>query len=386
MATTAAAPFADPLALPPVPPPAPAAHSWRDGIVVVAFVAALVAALVGTIVDRNLAVTAFENRTTAPWPRLPTSLSAVRTFPRAFEAALADRFGGRDAMIRWHHETMISLFGVSPSAKVMLGRDGWLFFLGEDTHSLDRDYRGVYPYPPEQPAEIASELKRRHDFLAALGIPYIVMIVPDKYTVYAEYLPTWVTRGRGGTRLDRLMTALRAYPDITVLDLRGPLRHAKVDERVYFKTDSHWNLLGGIAGYDALIAAVRAKVPATPAVPARRPPYVPGETYSGDLARLLGVEETWTEEDLASLWKVEQDTSRCAKPLPASVPPPAPQGTISVIGRSGYAACAATAMTSAPAARIRTRARENGAMIPPVERDWSGAGDDSPSACVGDPI
>ena len=256
------------LALPPVPPPAPAAHPWRDRIVALLFVLALVIPLAGVVMKRNLEETAFEKRRTVAWPAAPSSLAAWRTFPSAFEAAFADRFGGRDRLIALHHFTKTAVFGVSPVDKMLIGRDGWLFFLGEDGKSLDRDYRGISPYAPDEGKQVAAELKRRHDFLASLGIPYIVMIVPDKHTIYPEYLPAWVKRVEGETRLDKLYAALRAYPEVKVLDIRPALLAAKSRERLYFKTDSHWNYLGATVGYDELMKAVKAVVPSVPHVPA----------------------------------------------------------------------------------------------------------------------
>ena len=68
---------------------------------------------------------------------------SARGWPARFDAAFADRFGGRNALIALHHWTKAVGFGVSPVANVMIGRDGWLYFLGEDGKAIDRDYRGV---------------------------------------------------------------------------------------------------------------------------------------------------------------------------------------------------------------------------------------------------
>ena len=329
--TSATALRSDPLALPPVPPPAPDTLTWRDRIVVSLFALALVLPLLGVLQKRNLELTAFENRRTVAWPAAPTTQASMRSWPPAFEAAFADRFGGRDSLIGLHHFAKTALFSVSPVPKIMIGRDGWLFFLGEDGNSLDRDYRGVLPYPADEPAKVAAEFKRRHDYLAARGIPYVVMVVPDKHTIYPEYLPSWVTRVAGETRLDRLYSALRAYPEINVLDLRPTLLEAKTRERLYFKTDSHWNYLGATIGYQVLIGAVKALVPSVPAMPADRPPYLPGvDFYSGDLTRMLGLPAWLEEDDIAPFSKVLGDSSgRCAKesdaPFPVGSPQPAAQ-------------------------------------------------------------
>ena len=332
----------DPLALPAVPPPAANDHPRRDRTLIVLFFAAIFLPLIGAIVNHSITTTRFENRNAAPWPPLPRNIDAFKRFPQAFEAAFADRFGGRDALIAMHHATKAVGFGVSPVSTVMIARDGWLYFLGEDGKSIDRDYRGVAPYPKDEPERVAAELKRRRDYLAELGIAYVVMIVPDKATIYPENLPRWVARLEPQTRLDRLYQALKAYPDVDVLDLRPALTAAKARERVYYKTDSHWNLAGATVGYEALSSLLKKRLTDFPAIPAERPPYAPGvDTYSGDLARLLGLHRFWREDDNAPLGKLLANApARCsrpaAEPFPPGVSAPAVPTIVEGCDRPGY--------------------------------------------------
>ena len=84
----------------------------------------------------------FENRPAAPWPSPRTLLTDAREFTLAFERAFAERFGGRDALVRLHHLVNVELFGVSPVSAVMLGRHGWLYFLGEHGTEFDLHHLG----------------------------------------------------------------------------------------------------------------------------------------------------------------------------------------------------------------------------------------------------
>jgi len=318
----------DPLALPPVPPPAPADHPRRDRILAALFVAFI--ALPGLLLPalgalgvggplmarlRPQPTLELENRRAAPWP----APALTPAFTTEFERAFADRFYGRSALLVAHHALLVQGFGVSPAPTVMLGRDGWLYFLGEDTKALDRHYRGTLPVTDGEIAAVAAELQRRAAFLAQHGIPYVVTIVPDKYTIYPEHLPAWVTPSPTASPLERLAAALRAdAPAVRFVDMREPLRAAKARDRLYFQTDSHWNLAGASVGYEALMRAVRAalgpeRVPAT--APPPRPPYVPGvDVYSGDLARAVGMNWSLKEPDFVSLGKVLGDpASRCGK-------------------------------------------------------------------------
>ncbi|MCC7215283.1 MAG: hypothetical protein IT517_00830 [Burkholderiales bacterium] len=305
---------ADALALPPVPPQAPGDHPLRDRIVAALFVLATALPGLALVFTWSSTTTRFENRPMAPWPAPAPS----REFPPAFDRAFSDRFGGRDVMVRLHHGALLRAFGVSSLGTVMRGNNGWFYWLGEDGHSLDRHYRGTLPFSQADVDNTVAELGRRSDWLAARGIGYVVVVVPEKFTIYPEHLAPWVARMQGPTPYDRVRAAIERDGRVTLVDLRPALREAKTRERVYYQTDSHWNYNGAVIGYDAIMRAVRAALPAgaLPAIaPAPRPAYVPGvDYYSGDLIQMLGMPSRIREDDVAPLGKVlAMAAERCAR-------------------------------------------------------------------------
>ena len=303
----------DPLALPRVPAPAARKHRVRDVAACVLFVAATAAMGIAAFRTQAVSSLADENRTLARWP----PLAAAREFPAAFERAFADRFGAREALLRVHNRLLVRVFGVSPAPNVLIGRDGWLFFKGEDGHALDRFYRGVLPVADRELRAVVDELHRRARYLAAHGIAYVVTIAPDKATIYPEMLPSWVRQVNPRPPLARLVDMIRGDASIRYVDLRGPLRAAKSHARVYYATDSHWNSLGAPVAYAEIMRAIAdALAPRLVAIaPVVLPPYVPGvDVYHGDLARMTGDPARFPEPNYAPLWKIlAAADSRCAK-------------------------------------------------------------------------
>jgi len=294
----------DPLALPAVPERAPASHPLRDFALAFIFVAVLALTGLGALKTPARPILLFENRALTPWP----TFSWNTAFTAAFERAFGDRFGARDAMLRLHHLALVYVFNVSPAPNVLLGRNNWLFFLGEDGRSIDRNYRGLLPVSDGELAAVVTELSRRRRFLASQGIPFIVTMVPDKFTIYPEQLPAWMAKSDWPTPLERLVRMIEADGSIRFIDLRAPLMTAKARERVYYMTDSHWNMLGAAAAYDAIMREVQRVLPGgrLPAiVPPRLPPYAPGaDVYSGDLAINIGLPPRYREPDLAPIVKI----------------------------------------------------------------------------------
>jgi alginate O-acetyltransferase complex protein AlgJ len=304
---------ADPLALPRVPPPASSQYRRCDLAAYVLFVVAITAMGIGAFLPQPHATLDAENRTLAPWP----ALSLNRAFITAFDRAFADRFGGREVLLRLHNRVLVRVFGVSPAPNVLIGNEGWLFFKGEDGHAFDRYYRGTQPVADAELQRVVDELRRRERFLAAHGIGYVVTIAPDKATIYPEHLPHWATRAAQHSPLDRLTAMIRADGALHFVDLRPALTAAKSRSRVYYATDSHWNSIGARIAYGELMRGVGDVV--APRLPAAAdvtmPPYVPGvDVYHGDLARMTGDVDRFPEPDYAPLWKIlAAADARCGK-------------------------------------------------------------------------
>jgi hypothetical protein len=293
------------------PAAAPADHTVRDRVVAILFAIAIAWPGLALVSTWDRALTRFENRPTAAWPRP----ALTREFPAAFDRAFSDRFGGRDTLVRLHHLGLLQAFNASSLETILIGRDGWFYWIGEDAHALDRHFRGLLEFPQQHVDGTVKEFVRRSEWLASKGIAYVVVVVPDKFTIYPEYLPWWISRSEKPSPYDRVRDALARDGRVAFVDLRPALLAAKARERVYFKTDSHWNFNGAIVAYQALMPVAQAKLgdKLAQVAPAKRPAYVPGvDHYSGDLLQMLGKPRI-VEEDVAPLAKVLADTTRCAR-------------------------------------------------------------------------
>lgn len=297
-----------------LPPPARADHPVRDVLLVLMFVVPLCIAGLGAWLNRDLDTLGHEKRRTHPWPTL-SDQTGLRAFTTAFERAFNDRFGGRELLARVHNGIEARVLWTSPVPNVMMGRNDWLYWIGEDAKSLDRHFRGVVPL--RVPLDtIVEDLHRRHDALAKRGIPYVFVVVPDKFTIYPEHLPPWVRRA-ARTPLDELRETLATRGHLRFVDLRPALEAAKPDRLLYYLTDSHWNFVGAATSYEVIMREVQRALPGRMGAiaPVRWPPYVRGEDrYSGDLGAFLGVRWFFREDDVAPFWKVLVDApNRCAQ-------------------------------------------------------------------------
>jgi hypothetical protein len=220
--------------------------------------------------------------------RAAAGLPPSNSQPRAAgaEAWLTDRLAGRDALVRGAARVKVHGLGVSATPRVILGTGGWLFLRPEAEPNYLR---------PDDPAlddrlrRWRSVLLARRDWLAARGVRYLVVVAPEKSSVYPEFLPA-VDRRPAPTPLDRLLTLLPDDATWRVLDLRSPLARAKAEGDVYYRTDTHWNDHGGRAAAATVLAALADWFPDLTPASADWPAPESEDFSHGDLARLLGLD------------------------------------------------------------------------------------------------
>ncbi len=245
-----------------------------------------------------------EKRPPAAWPeleyrrrgplRLPRTAS-LEAFPQRFEAWLNDRLGLRRELLQLY--AWARLQGVVPAAAaaigdggaarcpVLIGLDGWLFYTGEG--SLE-GFRRTRPFNTAQLEAWRRILRERRDWLARRGIAYLVVVAPDKQTIYPEQMPASQTRIGPRSRLDQLLGAVDARRDAELLDLRPALEAAKRERPVYYRTDSHWNAYGAHVGERAIVERLQRHLPTLrPTTPADYEVTDGPTPGGGDLAVML---------------------------------------------------------------------------------------------------
>jgi len=270
-------------------------HRVTEIVLIVLFLGAISLPLAGKLLPAEGAFALTENRRPAPLPTIELGTPgwgwSILTFPRRFERYWNDSFAFRWYLIRWHSIAKLAL-GISPSPKALVGQNGYLFYAAEQ--SVDY-FRAVKPFTAHELVQWRAELEKRRAWLAERGIRYLVVVAPNKETIYPEFMPPALRPVRPQTRLDQLLKELAAHSSVDVVDLRPALRRAKETQRVYHQTDTHWNDAGAMIAYGEILARLRPWFPELNSEP------LPGSTRirattGGDLARILALEDRFREE------------------------------------------------------------------------------------------
>ena len=179
-----------------------------------------------------------ENRELAPAPALigEDGLPNVQILSDAgtwFE----DHFAYRNQLVS-ANAALREMLHVSPTDQVVVGTDGWLYYGG----TLP-DYLGQSALSERALANIAHNLEIAQDYVKGHDAEFLLMVAPNKSTLYPQHMPYYYLRYTGDSNFERL----KPYLDeagVNYIDLHAFF--AQQPECLYLRTDSHWDNRGAL--------------------------------------------------------------------------------------------------------------------------------------------
>jgi alginate O-acetyltransferase complex protein AlgJ len=295
-----------------------------DTLLVIVFLAAICLPAADVFFDLDPTRLSEKRRLASP-PRVRLSQPLEVSYTAAFESWWNDNFGFRRSLVVGYSRALLAL-GVSPTPSVIVGRSGWLFFAGDDALA---SYRAVQPFTEAELAAWQRRIETRRDWLAERGVHFLVVIAPNKETIYPEFMPVTLNRVRPVTRLDQLVTHMRAHSSVAIVDPRDALRSGKAESILYLRTDTHWNDIGALLLHREILMGLRQWYPQLAPVPAAAFVPITRKGWSGDLATMLGVEGRLSEDKL----ELAPRNGRAARGADTGPPPEDPQRKLSAAER-----------------------------------------------------
>lgn len=168
-----------------------------------------------------------------------------------------DNIGFRTTMLGLKGYIEYNFLHKSPTSKVMLGKDGFMFYTLDDNIEIAKNN---YKFTKREKDESIKNLLLTRDILNNLNKTFIFTIAPSKVSIYPEYLNNG-NYHKTITPIDYMDEKLKN--EIYYINLKEPLYYAKKNmqgEFLYFKTDTHWNQLGAYVAYKAIIEYMNNKM------------------------------------------------------------------------------------------------------------------------------
>lgn len=204
----------------------------------------------------------FARRIVKPYPALFTCitllvLASMAIAPDITLYALPDEF-------RWHDE-LVSAFarfrfwtGDHVFNGAVVGKDGWIFHTGG---SSLRDYQCTVRFGKKDLKRLRRQMDEFDSAMAHQGRTFLLVIAPDKSTVYPQHMPDEIPILGTECAVDQFMQEMGQPGALDILDLRTELIRQSATQQTYYKTDTHWNELGAYYAYAEIARALSARYP-----------------------------------------------------------------------------------------------------------------------------
>ena len=198
----------------------------------------------------------FENRALAKEPAL--DLAHLDPYPLRYETFYNDHFNLRNSLIQLYHLYKIMGFHESPIPdKVVIGKNGWLYNVGEEMDS----YMGKNRLSEKELEDFKLELEYRKKYLADRGIKLYFAPVPCKASIYDENIGYEYYRIYKESWGEQLINYLNTHSQLTPINVFEKLRSVKDKTNLYFKLDNHWNSLGAFYAANGIIEHLQKDFP-----------------------------------------------------------------------------------------------------------------------------
>lgn len=170
------------------------------------------------------------------------------------EPAFRDYLASRPAFVRTYNELHYQLYDESKTY-VLLGRNDQLF-----AYNYFPSFRGFDHKGEEHWERIAGGLAQIRDSLAYHGIPFLVIIAPNKVRYMPENLPENLIGEPGEVSNQATLMQMAGKYNLEILDLNTAFLRMKdtVQYPLFPNTGTHWSAYGALIGSDMILEKMSA--------------------------------------------------------------------------------------------------------------------------------
>lgn len=184
------------------------------------------------------------------------SVRAIGKFRKNIDHVINDRLLKKDAIVRMFGSILSDpvMFSSMDTSKGVIGKHGFVFVGDRTNNPIDR-HCGRLPSDRKHDAMLLEQHVILRNAARNVGADYVILVAPDKHAVYCEEFPDWLRANQCG-RTNSITSgrlAMLAENSFSVLHPLEQLRKTARTERIYYKTDTHWNMRGAETAFYLLM-------------------------------------------------------------------------------------------------------------------------------------
>lgn len=191
----------------------------------------------------------------------------------------------------------------------IIASDGWLFIGDRFGLPISKHFSTIKPDAKiiKKTVDTLNALKKTAD---SLNSKYIVLVAPDKHSIYCEKFPKWILKNTLCSNINSYTKILIASIQDSGINVVFPfteLRQSRNDEQLYYKNDTHWNFLGASIAFESFLKGIQLLDGYDDKLNFNNSILIKSnETYEGDLIKLIGVSGAYSLNQV--VWKFHGNT------------------------------------------------------------------------------
>jgi len=237
-------------------------------------------------------------------PANPSIIDRVKTIIKTGENSIAENVWESGDLAAVDANLQYFLTKRIVSRQVLGGLDNWLFYKSTTDGNSINDYQGKERFTSDELTTIYNNLIAAKEALKAMGIRFVVMIVPNKERIYSNYMPDTIPIINRVNRTDALVAFLESKGFTDIVYPKNEFLKYRDNHQIYFKYDTHWNALGSFIGEQQLLDMLYGKR----AYIENQSIKITG-TCSGDLARIIHMTAYFDDDPVFTILPPTKDLS-----------------------------------------------------------------------------
>ncbi len=225
-----------------------------------------------------------ENKVLSEFPKLSEEGKLNVDFLNDLGEYFTEHFAFRPQMVSSNALIYGKLFGTSTTDQVLLGKNNWMYY----TETLN-DYTGQHLMTERALKNVVHNLALMQKYVESRGSEFLLVIAPNKNSIYDENMPYYYRKRTGKNNYERLMPLLDSA-GIHYTDLFTAFGES--DEVLYLERDSHWTNKGAVLVYNQIMENTDLDYETYEHIPCEVK-----KNYMGDLTEMLYPENSEPDEN-----------------------------------------------------------------------------------------
>ena len=228
----------------------------------------------------------------------PLCSNGMADFVNKFEAYYLDNSPWRDELVTLNSLFSLYILDESPSEDAIKGECGWYFYKPQEIE----DYKCINLLGYDELNKKISDVNECADLAKKFGSDMVILVAPNKSSVYDEYMPRYIKRFNNTTcRAAQIGDFIdNNYPDVKyvypVMELKDNIL-SDDKHQYYMKLDTHWNYLGGYIGCKEVLKRIEIEIPEVESLSLVERNDMGSSAYGGfDMSNMLGMSSIYKKD------------------------------------------------------------------------------------------